>query len=321
MFIQDILANPDSALGHCHCPSLAIAPSGDLLVCWYAYPEEETRGGVLFLARRRVGAQGFDPPRRILAQLSSSLGNPVLFFGQAQRLHLLFVSLRGRYWDSAALHACWSDDLGATWSTPDSLRMPDGLMVRHPPIVRRNGYLLLPAYDEMASRTVFLSAGPDATGWMEVDRLEGAAIQGSLVRQGPEQLALLLRPVGDHRICLRAISADDGRSWSPVVRTPLPNPLSGVAAFEGGGCLCAVYNHTSAHQRYPLSLSWSADRGTSWSGPIHVDETPREVSYPSFAVDGHGTAHGAYTFGRTRIRYVSFDRSWWMRERPAGQGA
>lgn len=312
MFQKEILPNPDPDRPRCHCATIAQSPGGDLIVAWYAYPEEETRGGTLMLTRRRAGGTRFDQPRRILSDMNSSLGNPVLFFDGENRLQLLFVALRGHYWDSAVAYSTTSEDLGRTWSTQETIRQDPGMMVRYPPIARQNTYLLLPAYDEKSNQTVIMTAGPDAQGWFPVSRLEGIeAIQGSIVRMDSGDLAMLLRPTADNRCCLRSISGDDGKSWSPVTRTTLPNPLSGVAAFAMGDTLCAVYNHTTKHQRYPLSLSYSTNGGTSWSDPIHIDETQHEVSYPSFIVDPSGVAHGVYTFGRNRIQYVTFDQTWW----------
>lgn len=312
MFTKEILANPDAAVPHCHCPTITQTVSGDLLVAWYAYPEEETRGGTLILARKQAGKNRFDRPGRILADMNGSLGNPVLFCDDAGTVHLLFVVLRGHYWDSAVACAVYSDDVGRTWSKSETLRVDPGVMIRYPPIARDNTDLLLPAYDEKTSQTVMLAAGLDGRGWFPVTHFDDVeAIQGCLTRQSASELTMILRPCGDTRTCLRSISGDDGRTWSRVLPTTLPNPLSGVAAFQVGDHLCAVYNHTTAHQRYPLSLSYSTDRGTSWTGPVHIDETEHEVSYPSFVVDEAGVAHGVYTFGRNRIWYVSFDRGWW----------
>lgn len=313
MLIKEILANPDSSVPYCHCPSIVLTPSGDLLVAWYAYPSQETRNGTLVLARRRAGEKRFERPRRILSQMNSSLGNPVLFCDENGQVHLMFVVLRGHYWDSAVVNVCHSDDMGQTWSTPNSARQNPGMMIRHPPIARRNAYLLLPAYDEKKNQTVILTADPEATAWLAVEHFDGLeAIQGCIVREGDAELTMLLRPCGEARTCLRSLSGDDGRTWSPVLRTTLPNPLSGLAGFQVDGALCAVYNHTTEHRRYPLSLSYSKNRGTSWIGPIHIDETPQEVSYPAFVVDSSGVAHGVYSVDRRRIRYVAFDQTWWM---------
>lgn len=312
MFTKEILGNPDASVAHCHCPTITRTALGDLLVAWYAYPDIETREGTLVLARKPAGKDRFDRPERILADMNSSLGNPVLFSDDAGRVHLLFVVLRGHYWDSAVACRVYSDDAGHTWSKSETLRLDPGVMVRYPPIVRGNTYLLLPAYDEKTNQTIMLTAAPDGQGWLPVTHFDDvAAIQGCLTRQSAKELTMILRPAGDRRVCLRSISGDDGRTWSRVLPTTLPNPLSGVAAFQVADHLCAVYNHTTEHQRYPLSLSYSTDRGTSWTGPVHIDEAEQEVSYPSFIVDDAGVAHGVYTYGRNRIQYVAFDRDWW----------
>ena len=166
MFLRGVLANPSLELGHAHRASIAVSPEQDIVVAWYAYPAEETRGAVLVVTQKRAGSNRFEPPRRILEHWNSSLGNPCLFFDAAHRLQLLFVSLPGQYWDTAELYGCHSEDLGQSWSMPTSLRMPPGTMVRHPPILRCNLTCLLPAYDEKATRA---SCSPATemrpTGW------------------------------------------------------------------------------------------------------------------------------------------------------------
>ena len=41
-----------------------------------------------------------------------------------------------------------SDDGGATWNAPELAVAGRGTMIRHPPVARSDGQLLLPAYDE-----------------------------------------------------------------------------------------------------------------------------------------------------------------------------
>ncbi len=312
MFVRDIIGNPMPAYPHCHCATITTLPGGDVMLAWYAYPETETRDGILMCARRNLRTQRFEGLKRLFPELNSSLGNPTLFCDPQGRVHLMFVALHGSYWDSAKLLRAHSDDEGTTWSTPQVLQFPKGTMVRHPPVLVRERFLVLPAYDESDNRTVLLRSGLDADEWTVDRTFDGdEAIQASLVRQSPDELTMLLRPCGEPRRCLRRISGDDGRSWSTLLRTPLPNPLSGLAGFQVGSDLCLVYNHTEAHQRWPLSLSWSNDRGVSWKGPLHIDDTQHELSYPAFVVDAQNVAHGVYTFGRNRIRYVAFNEEWW----------
>lgn len=312
-FTKEMLSNPDPAWPHCHCASIALSPGGDLYVTWYAYKEKETCDGILIFARKPKGANKFDKPRRILSEMNSTLGNPMLFSNDQGRIYLMFVALRGHYWDSAVLNQTYSDDQGISWQVPETVRLDPGIMVRYPPIVRNNQYLLLPAYDEKTNHTVLLTTDSEVSSWIPVTTFQDTeVIQGCIVRRNEKEMTMLLRPAGDRRVCFRSVSVDDGRTWSNVIPTTLPNPLSGVAGFYVDDKLCAVYNHTREHQRYPLSLAYSRDGGTSWSDPIHIDETPHELSYPAFVVDDAGVAHGVYTFGRERIQYVSLDRDGWM---------
>lgn len=311
VFQNEMLANPGSDLPHCHSATVAVR-GGDVFVAWYAYPQEETQGAKLVFTRKRAGQDRFEKPRFVLPELTSSLGNPVLFFTDDGNLHLLYASLTDHYWDSAVTYQVTSEDEGDSWGMPRGTGLEKGIMLRYPPVARNNTYLLLPAYDESTNQTVIVTTDPEANAWFPVTTFDSIpSIQGCFVRQSGDSLAMILRPAGENRCCLRTLSADDGKTWGPVMRTTLPNPLSGVAAFSQGGALCAVYNHTNEHQRFPLSLSWSMDGGLSWEGPKHLDETEHEVSYPSFAVDDRGIAHGVYTFGRNRIQYVTFDESWW----------
>ena len=63
-------------------------------------------------------------------------------------LWLFFVVIKGNYWHQAMTYASRSTDDGKTWSDPNSIQQPAGVMVRHPPMQQSNGKLLLPAYEE-----------------------------------------------------------------------------------------------------------------------------------------------------------------------------
>lgn len=296
---------------HCHAPTICATHKGTLLIVWYAYPNVETKEGTLVLARKPKGDSRWQNSTRILEEMNGTMANPVLFEDSSGTLWLMFVTLRGHYWDSAVVMACRSEDEGLSWSRPEVVLGDTGMMVRHPPLMRGDRTMILPAYDESTNQTVLFALEPGETVWKECHRFESPlTIQASLVGESIRNWALIFRPVGEQRTCLRSISSDEGKTWSPVIRTSLPNPLSGVAAYCAKGTLCVVHNHTIEHQRFPLSLCCSEDRGVSWSEPRHIDTAQHEVSYPSFIVDSAGVVHGAYTYDRRRIKYVSFDGSW-----------
>lgn len=296
---------PGSGL-HCHGPSILAAASGDLLVAWYAYPEDEHRDASLVLARRPCGGTWL-PSETVLGSSDGSIGNPVLFQEPSGRIWLFFVVLEGSYWTDAVVHGMSSDNGGVSWSSPATIVPEGGVMIRHAPVQRGDGHWLLPAYDERLHITRMLSARTPAGPWTEIVRFDAVPlIQPVLVRTSAG-LTLLFRPWSDPRVVWRSHSSDEAARWSPPVRTSLPNPLSGIGAFAYGDHLAAVYNHTEEHARRPLSFAASDDGGQVWTAALQLDDLHGELSYPCFVATGAGTVHGVYTYNRRLIKYVELD--------------
>ena len=251
---SQFLYNPAGKGLYCHAPTLLHMPSGELLAAWYAYPEAEHADASLVLARRPVGQDEWNPSVGVLDGLGYSVGNPVLFQAPGGTVWLLFVLIKGRYWNDAELAGASSVDGGVSWTAPVTLWRQRGTMVRHPPVLRGDGSLLLPAYDENARQSVLLSRREPYTQWQEAYRFaDPPLIQPVLVCQAPRQLGLFFRPTAQPRRIWRSGSGDDGTTWSVPVRTMLPTSLSGIAAFVLGGQIALVYNHTEEHQRHPTS--------------------------------------------------------------------
>lgn len=303
----EFLYNPPELGLYCHCPSLVYTTGGDLLAVWYAYPEQECAEGSLVLARRPAGESRWIRGRKLFGHLKSSAGNPVLLEEPGGAIRLLFVLLKGKYWNDAELQSSVSRDGGLTWTMPSAMLPDRGLMARHPPVALADGSLLLPAYNEVSRQSMLLKSAPPHEEWKLAYRFESLGlIQPALVRMGPKQLAIFFRPSADPRFTWRSHSRDDGAIWSLPMQTTLPNPLSGLSAFTTQNRVTLVYNHTEEHQRYPLSLSHSSDEGVTWEGPWHIEVLPIEVSYPSFLADDKGSVHGVYTYNRRMIKYVSY---------------
>lgn len=306
MQAQFLYNPPDKGL-YCHAPTLLQRSSGELLAAWYAYPDEEHIDASLVLARRKAGQSQWDPGRGVLDIFDYSVGNPVLFEDPSGTTWLLFVVLKGNYWNDAVLQGSYSTDGGNSWSAPITLWHSPGMMIRHPPVLLADGSLLLPAYDEPSRQTVLLASHSPHRQWTEVYRFaDPPLIQGALMHLAPRELVLFFRPTAEPRQIWRSRSDDSGTTWSTPVRTPLPTPYSGIAAFLVRGQIAVVYNHTTAHHRQPLSISRSRDGGVTWSDPWHFEAVPQEVCYPSFLCDRNECIHGVYTYNRRMIKYVSF---------------
>lgn len=302
----NFLHNPNSTGNHCHCPTILETQSGNLLVAWYAYPDQEHIGASLALARYSKEQSRWLPSQSIISKSDYSRGNPVLFQGADGKVWLLYVVLKGKYWNNAILEGAWSEDEGETWSQSIQFGKEQGLMVRHPPLILGNQSLLLPAYDEKTRQTVLMTAPPPYNNWTETYRFSDLElIQPVLVREKSDRLSLFFRPCDSPRVIWRSHSSDNGNSWTIPMRTSLPNPLSGMAAFVVDGSTALVYNHTEKHQRFPLSISLTHDGGTTWEDPWHFETVEKEVSYPSFIKGRDGKIHGVYTYNRRMIKYVS----------------
>ena len=315
-FEAHFLFNPPSGPGHCHSATILETSEQDLLACWYCYPDKETRDASLVITERRTRDQNWRKARPLMLSPKSSVGNPTLFEDPAGKIWLFYVSLAGHYWDSASTRGASSEDGGRTWKPPHTVWPAPGLMVRHPPLAIAGGSLLLPAYEESPPRTVLLRADPPYQKWHEFYRFEGRElIQPVLLRRGGSKLGLFFRPAGASRQVWRRFSSNEGRSWSAPVQTPLPNPLSGIAAFFSEDRDTVVYN-ASARKRDRLSLSHSRDGGVSWSKAAILDGADMEISYPAFTVGAGGWVHGVYTYNRRMIKYVRFPAAWWEQDSP-----
>ncbi len=302
----DFLYNPPGLGTHAHCASIALSSDGHLFVAWYAYPgDDDFKDARIVFTRKLQGSPAWEKARDPFGAFGSSAGNPILFLDRKTNiLWMLFVLLKGNYWNDAVLHSSYSLDLGVTWSLPFNLGLPKGYMTRHPPLEVADK-LLLPAYDEISQQSILMQRS--GATWREYLRFhETKAIQAALVRDSHGHLAAFFRPVMDPPVIWRAHSSDEAKSWSRLIQTSLPCPLSGISAFSAPGKLAVVYNHSTEHKRFPLSLSTSSDGGVSWSNPFSLDSSTFEVSYPSFVTDQYGWTHGVYTFNRRMIKYVSF---------------
>jgi predicted neuraminidase len=307
MIDAEFLQNPPDKGHFCHCPSIVETQSGTLMVAWYVYPEDEHSGATLALAKKLPDRSKWNPTESILETGKYSAGNPVLFQDPNGRIHLLYVLLKGHYWNDAYLQGVWSDNEGQTWSKPVQHWQKPGMMIRHPPILLDSGLYLLPAYDERARQSIMLSSPPPYSSWQEAYRFDAPeVIQSAIVKEDNGSLTLFFRPATDPRRISLSHSKDQGKTWSHPQTTPLPNPLSGISAFSANNNLVVVYNHTEEHQRWPLSASWSKNGGKSWGDILHLDEVSLEVSYPSFIMGNNNMVHGVYTYNRRKIKYVKF---------------
>jgi predicted neuraminidase len=110
-------------------------------------------------------------------------------------------------------------------------------------------------------------------------------------------------------------SIDQGKTWSELESTGLPNPSSGTDAITlKDGRQLLVYNptHRPTEQsriddsRSKLHVAVSDD-GKKWETALVLENSPGEYSYPAVIQTSDGLVHITYTWKRDRIKHVIVD--------------
>lgn len=148
--------------------------------------------------------------------------------------------------------------------------------------------------------------GPDLN-----DATTITGIQPSILRHDETKLQALTR--SQDGTINETWSHDNGRTWSALQQTIMPNNNSGIAAITlKDGRHMLVYNHVkpSANSteglgvRSPLNVAISSD-GKIWEPYAVLEHEPgAEFSYPYAIQTKNGKVHITYTWKRTRIKYV-----------------
>jgi predicted neuraminidase len=238
--------------------------------------------------------------------------NPVLFQPREGDLMLFYKvgPSPSKWWGLLRT----SSDAGLTWTEPR--RLPEGILgpIKNKPVQLADGTILCPSSAE---------DHPGSPSWrvhMELSSDSGVTWKRIPVDPGPQkpdaiQPSILLHPDGRLQAVGRtrskrvfeSWSSDQGRSWTPLALTSLPNPNAGTDAVTlRDGRHLLVYNPTE-RGRSPLHVAISAD-GRSWfTALVLEDEAGAEFSYPAIIQAADGRVHVTYTWKRKRIRHVEID--------------
>lgn len=310
--IQSCFIDPAPPYPEAHAATIAETPQG-LVAAWFAGLKESRPDVTIWLARhdgRRWYGQ-----RSLLAGRSDGgarlpCWNPVLHQMQGGPLLLFYkVGPRPRrWWGMMTL----SHDHGASWLKP--WRLPAGIYgpARSKPIERADGSLLVGSSRERFGWRCQIEETPDqGITWRLLatlnERRPFKANQPSLVDHGDGRFQALCRT--KNGVVTECWSADDGRSWSPMVSTGMVNPNSGLdAQCLADGRVMLVWNPVRTG-RSPLTVSLSPD-GRAFAHALVLEEEPgQEFSYPSMIQAADGLVHIVYTWRRRQIRHAVLEPS------------
>lgn len=290
----------------CHAASLAETPRG-LVAAWFGGSREGAPDVCIWLSRQE--SSGWSQPQKVADGLESGLlypcWNPVLYQQPGGSL-LLFYKVGPspeQWWGMLAV----SKDSARSWEAPQ--RLPDGFLgpAKNKPVCLSDGTLLCPSSQESGAWQVRVERTRDGGQTWEMAVAPGnfQAIQPAILHHPAGVLQLLCRSTAGW--ILTSWSQDGGKTWSPLAKTTLPNPNSGMDALTlRDGRHVVVYNPTGmvhgrwGGERTPLSLAVSPD-GKNWQPVLVLESSPGEYSYPAVIQTQDGMIHILYTWQRQNI--------------------
>jgi predicted neuraminidase len=210
-----------------------------------------------------------------------------------------------------------SKDAGKTWSK--AIALPEGYLgpVKNKPVLLKNGELLCASSTEGNGWKVHFEVTPDfGKTWSKIGPINDGktfnVIQPSVLFYKNGDLQILCR--SKNRAIVESWSSDNGKTWTPMAATSLPNNNSGTDAVTlKDGRQLLVYNHVlppgdqAKGPRTPLNVALSKD-GKKWFASVILEDSPiSQYSYPSVIQAKDGLVHIVYTWRRQRIKHVILD--------------
>lgn len=311
----------------CHASTIAETPSGVVAAFFAGTYEKHPDVGIR--VSRLVDGKWTWPEEVASGVQNDTLRypcwNPVLFQPEKGPLMLFYkAGPDPRTWWGMVMT---SEDDGKTWSEPRKLGENDEIghligPVKNKPVQLADGTILCPSSTETEKGgddiwQIHLEISRDqGKTWELVGPLnEGVAfdaIQPSILTYPDGRMQMLCRTRQD--VIAQCWSDDNGKSWSEVTATDLPNPNSGTDAVTlKDGRQLLVYNHTTKKGRQPnnrnmLNLAVSDD-GVKWTPVMTLENKPAEngYSYPAIIQASDGKVHITYTYLRQSLKHVVVD--------------
>lgn len=317
---KGFLFGDDEPYPECHASTVLHLADGNYLAAWFGGTKEKDDDVGIWMTKGRPG--NWKKPFEVAKINNDAHWNPVLFKSTDGTIYLFFKV--GKTIPDWQTYLKTSEDGGETWT--DAKQMIPGDVggrgpVRCQPIILSNGTWIAGASNEQGLWNVFFDRSEDcgktwlATPYVELDRhsITGqGVIQPTLWESAPGEVHALLRSSAS--IICRTDSKDYGRTWSPVYKTSLPNPNSGIDVVKlSGDTLLLAYNPTGDDwgSRGKLALALSFDNGNTWSKKIELEHAnvKDEFSYPAIIVHDD-TVMVTYTWNRKKIAFWTAAKDW-----------
>ncbi len=299
----------------CHASTIIELQDGSLKAAWFGGSQESNKDVEIWVSDKKDGlwtapvsvANGI-----INDSLRYACWNPVLFRTADGILSLYYkVGPNPREWWGMVIH---STDEGKSWSTPEKL--PDGILgpIKNKPIRLSSGVILSPSSIETKTEEWHAHierSTDDGKSWEKIDidpQNPAKVIQPTLLLYPHNQIQALLR--SDQNLIMESWSFDEGKIWSPLAKTKVLNPNSGIDAVTlSSGLQVLIYNPMASGKdwvngRNKLNVAVSVD-GKNWNDVAVLEDQPSgEFSYPAIIQTTDQAVHVVYTADRKSIKHV-----------------
>lgn len=312
----------------CHASTIVETPTG-LVAAFFAGKHEKNPDVGIRVSRLVDGHWSW--PEEVANGIQSTTlrypsWNPVLFQPDNGPLMLFYkIGPDPRTWWGMLVT---STDGGKTWSEPFRLGENEKIghllgPIKNKPIQLEDGTIICPSSTEHKLEndsidwTVHFELTRDLGKTWEVvgpinDGKQFDAIQPSILRYGDKKMQVLCRT--RQNVVVQSWSEDNGKTWSDLTATSLPNPNSGTDAVTlKDNRQLLIYNHTTRAGVEPkgrnmLNLALSVD-GLQWTPVMTLENEPAQsgYSYPAIIQTSDGLVHITYTYLRQSVKHVVID--------------
>ncbi|KAF1960156.1 glycosyl hydrolase [Byssothecium circinans] len=236
-----------------HASNLLQLANGDLLCAWFGGSQEGLSDICVHLSRLRKGSRTWSAPVKVSDDPNRSEQNPVLFLNpETKELWLLYTAQPAGNQDKAVVRFRVSKDEGQTWGPVKNLLDDEGLFIRQPITVLKDGTWVLPAW-YCRTPPEYRWIGNDDISVIKYTQDAGKTWHEKEVPNSTGSVHMNIKPLPDGTFIAfyRSRWADhiytstsaNGLDWTAPTPTSLPNPNSGIC-FDTlpDGRIIIVYN-------------------------------------------------------------------------------
>ncbi|QDT11101.1 exo-alpha-sialidase [Planctomycetes bacterium K23_9] len=321
-WVSDDFVFTKAKFPQCHASSICETSRG-LVATWFGGTKEKAKDVGIWVSYHD-GTKWSNPKEWANGVQHDGLRhpcwNPVLYQPPGDAPTILFFKVGpspSEWWGEMMV----SYDRGRTFR--DRQRLPETIdgPVRCKPILLADGKTLLcgssTEYDgwRVHFEHVGLQNGIVDGKWKRTKAINDGktfnAIQPTILTHDDGRLQALCRT--KEGVIASTSSIDEGKTWSELTTTNLPNPNSGIdVATLSDGRHLMIYNHLGSGKsgwgrRGMLNLAISTD-GIDWQKVAVLEQEEKsEFSYPAIVQSADGLVHLSYTWKRQRIKHVIVD--------------